>query len=160
MLIRLIWSLANLNISRTLSFLNSFMNGINQILTLLKFIRPVKLLPRLRLSFSNLRENKFRHGFRDILNPLCPCSIESKIIAHYLLRCHFYNANRSALINELNKIDSSFPKLNENKFIDLILYGSDKFDDDKKNHNVLMCTINSIKDSQRFDKNLLYFFSY
>ena len=29
MLIRLIWSLANLNISRTLSFLMSFMNGIN-----------------------------------------------------------------------------------------------------------------------------------
>ena len=89
--------------------------------TLLKFIRPAqrktfnindsvgfKLLTRLRLGFSHLRDHKFRHGFRDILNPLCPCSIETETTTHYFLRCHFYNANRSALMNELNEIDSSF----------------------------------------------------
>ena len=135
--------------------------------TLLNFIRPVqrktfnindsvgvKLLTRLRLGFSHLREHKFRHGFRDILNPLCPCSIETETTAHYFLRCHFYNANRSSLMDELNKIDISFSTLNENKLIDLILYGSDKFDD-KKNYNILMSTIKFIKDSQRFDENLL-----
>ena len=31
-------------------------------------------------------------------------------------------------MNDLNEIDSSFSTLNENKFIDIILYGSDKFD--------------------------------
>ena len=100
--------------------------------TLLKFIRPaqrktfnindsvgVKLLTRLQLGFSHLRDHKFRHGFRDILNPLCPCSIETKTTAHYFLRCHFCNATRSALMNELNEIDSSFSTLNENKFIDM-----------------------------------------
>ena len=101
----------------------------------------VKLLTRLRLGFSHLRDHKFRHGFRDILNPLKPSP-------------HFYNANRSPLLNELNEIDSSFSTLNENNFIDLILYGSDKFDD-KKNHNILMSTIKFIKDTQRFDENLL-----
>ena len=98
--------------------------------TLLKFIRPaqkktlnindsvgVKLLPRLRLDFSHLREHKFRHGFRDILNPLCPCSIEAEIFAHYFLRCHFYNASRSTLMNELNEIDSSFSPLNEKSLL-------------------------------------------
>ena len=113
----------------------------------LKFIRPaqrktfnindsvgVKLLTRLRLGSRHLREHKFRHGFGDILNPLCPCSIEAKTTAHYFLRCHFYNANRSALMNELNEIDSSFSTLNE-KLIDLILYCNDKFYD-KKNRNV------------------------
>ena len=53
-------------------------------------------------------------------------------------------------MNELNEIDSFFSKLNENKFIDLILYGSDKFDD-RRNHNILMCSIKLIKSSQRFD---------
>ena len=57
-------------------------------------------------------------------------------------------------MNELNETDSSFSTLNENKFVDLILYGSDKFDN-KKNHNILMCTIKFIKGSQRFGKNLL-----
>ena len=61
----------------------------------------------------------------------------------------YINANRSALINELNEINSSFFTRNENKFIDLILYGSDKFDD-KKNRNIKF-----IKDSQRFEENLL-----
>ena len=57
-------------------------------------------------------------------------------------------------MNELNEIDSSFSTLNENKFIDLLLYGSEKFDD-KKNRNILMCTIKFIKGSQRFDENLV-----
>ena len=133
----------------------------------LKFIRPVqrqmfnindsvgvKLLTRLRLGFSHFHEHKFRHGFRDILNPLCPCSIEGETTAHYFLRCHFYNANRSTLMNELNEIESSFSALNENKFIDLILYGSDKFDD-KKKHKILICTIKFINGSQRFEEKLL-----
>ena len=135
--------------------------------TLLKFIRPaqrktskindsvgVKLLTRLCLGFSHLREHKFRHDFGDILKLLCPCSIEAETTAHYFLRCHFYNANRSALMNESNEIDSSFSTLNENDFMDLILCGSDKFVN-KKNQNILMCTINFIKDSQRSDENLL-----
>ena len=55
-------------------------------------------------------------------------------------------------MNELNEIDSSFSILNENKFIDIILYGNDKFDD-KKNDNFLTCTI---KGSQRFDENQFF----
>ena len=54
----------------------------------------------------------------------------------------------------LNEIDSGFSTLNENKFIDLVLYDSDKFDD-KKNNNILMSTMKFIKDSERFEENLL-----
>ena len=43
-------------------------------------------------------------------------------------------------MNDLDEIDSFLSTLNENKFIDLILYGRDTFDD-KKNHNILMITI-------------------
>ena len=57
-------------------------------------------------------------------------------------------------MNELNETDSSFSTLNENKLIDLIVSSKDKFDD-KKNHNILMSTMKFIKDSQRFDENLL-----
>ena len=59
----------------------------------------------------------------------------------------------------MNELNSSFSTLNENNFIDLILYGSDRFDD-KKNHNILICTIKFIKRSLRFDENLLQFFWY
>ena len=99
--------------------------------TLLKFIRPtqrktfdindsvgIKLLTRLRLD---LHERKSRHGFRDILNCACPCSVEAETTPHYFLHFHFYNANRSTLMNDLNEIDSSFSTLNDNKFIDFNL---------------------------------------
>ena len=86
------------------------MNAINSIIIYFcnafkKFLRPVegkisnvhdpfrmKNLTRLRLGFSHLREHKFRHGFKDTLNPLCSCSIEAEITTHYFLRCHLYNS--------------------------------------------------------------------
>ena len=53
--------------------------------SLLNFIRPraskvndtigIKLITRLRLGFSPLREHKFKHNFQDTLNPLCSCRI-------------------------------------------------------------------------------------
>ena len=49
--------------------------------SILRFIRPsenpisilIKLINRLRLGFSHLREHKFRHNFQDTLNPICSC---------------------------------------------------------------------------------------
>ena len=54
--------------------------------SILKFIRPssnsifschspkgIKLITRLRLGLSHLREHKFRHNFQDTLNQICSC---------------------------------------------------------------------------------------
>ena len=57
-------------------------------------------------------------------------------------------------MNDFNEIDTSFSTWNETKFIDLIFYGSNKFDD-KKDRKILMSIIKFIKDSQRFDEHLL-----
>ena len=67
---------------------------------LLAFIRPkprpvfniidshgLKLLTRLRVNLSHLREHKFRHNFLDTINPLCSCSLETESTDHYLLCC-------------------------------------------------------------------------
>ena len=63
---------------------------------LLNFIRPtgnstykiydplgIKLLTRLRLSFSYLSEHKFRHNFADTLSPLCSCSLKTEPALHF-----------------------------------------------------------------------------
>ena len=86
--------------------------------TLLKFIRPgqrktfnindsvgMKLL--IRLGVSYLREHKFRHGFRDTLNPLCPLSIEVETTKNYFLRWHFYDVNQSTFMNHLYDANGS-----------------------------------------------------
>ena len=51
----------------------------------------IKLVTRLRLSFSLLHENKFGYNFKDTLNPLCSCSVERTITTQYFLCCHIYN---------------------------------------------------------------------
>ena len=38
----------------------------------------VKLINKLRLGFTHLREHKFRHNFADAVNPLCACFLETE----------------------------------------------------------------------------------
>ena len=40
----------------------------------------------LRLNFSHLNEDKFRHNFLDTINPMCICGSEPETTAHFLLR--------------------------------------------------------------------------
>ena len=87
------WNKLDLNISNS-ETLNIFKKS------LLKFIRPsgssvinchnprgVKLLTRLRLGLSHLREHKFKHGFQDSLNPICSCGNDIETSTHFLLHC-------------------------------------------------------------------------
>ena len=43
----------------------------------------IKLLTRLRLSFSLLHENRFRHNFKNTLNFLCSCITEPATTTHF-----------------------------------------------------------------------------
>ena len=104
----------------------------------------IKLLARLRLGLSHLREHKFRHNFEDNLNPLCSCSIEAETTLHFFLRCQFFNDIREILMNDLINIDRSLPYLTQDKVISILLQGSDAFDK-KKNRKILICTIQFIK---------------
>ena len=42
----------------------------------------VKRLTRLRLNFSHLNEHKFRHNFKDTINPMCNCSAAAETTIH------------------------------------------------------------------------------
>ena len=98
---------------------------------LLAFIRPlgndtygiydplgIRLLNRLRLGFSHLREHKFRHNFADTLNPLCSCSLETEDTEHYFLRCQNNLSFRITLMNDLNNIYTAIASLNSNDQIE------------------------------------------
>ena len=87
---------------------------------ILKFIQPkpnnvyychnskgIRLLKRVRLGLSHLREHKFKHSFQDCLNPLCFCSIEIQTSTHYLLHCPTYTNKRMTLLNQSTLSDSS-----------------------------------------------------
>ena len=100
---------------------------------LLDFIRPtanstfgtndvsgLKLLTRLRVGFSHLREHKFKHNFQDTLNPLCPCSLEAEDTYHFFMRCQSFSNQRNVLFDDLNSINSEILKMSENEIVQVL----------------------------------------
>ena len=114
----------------------------------------LKLLTRLRLGLSHLNERKFKHTFQDCINPLCKCILEIESLSHFFLRCQYFKSIYSTLFSKLQSADANIVKLSDNKIVDLLLYGSSKFDTDQ-NHKILSFCINFILKSERFDGSLL-----
>ena len=125
--------------------------------SILNFIRPsaskvynindtigIKLITRLRLGFSHLREHKFKHNFQDTLNPLYSCSIELESTSHYFLRCHIFDALRATLMNDLRNVDSDLSTLRAENLANVLLQ-SNQIYDDKTNQIILMLAIRYIK---------------
>ena len=94
--------------------------------SLLQFIRPtpspvyhvhhprgLKLLTRLSLRFSHLREHKFRHNFHDTIKPFCLCTTNDiETNEHFLLHCPNYSTQRLILFDNLRDNGISFLPLN------------------------------------------------
>ena len=93
--------------------------------TILKFIRPsqnrvynchnpkgMKLLTRLRVGLSHLREHKFKHSFQDTLNPICNCGEDIEFTSHYLFHCPDYLEERKILLNTISCIVPNIFDLN------------------------------------------------
>ena len=133
---------------------------------LLAFIRPlgndtygiydpldIRLLNRLRLIFSNLREHKFRYNFAHTLNPLCSCSLETEDTEYYFLRCQNNLPFRTTLMNDLNNINTVIASLNPNDLLRVILYGDESFNKET-NSKTLTASIKFIKDIKCFEKSL------
>ena len=64
----------------------------------------IKLLTRLRLGLSHLNEHRFRHIFKDCLNPLCSCSLEVESTVHYFLHCHHFIQSHQTILDSLKPI--------------------------------------------------------
>ena len=113
----------------------------------------IQLLTRLRLGFSHLREHKFRHGFNDIVDALCPCGQEVETTSHFFLRCQNFDEHRAVLMNELLKIDPDIHLLDEISMTNLLLYGNKNFSN-ITNSQIIKNSIDYIISSNRFDESL------
>ena len=107
----------------------------------------IKLLTRLRFSFSHLTEHKRRHNFTtDSLNPLCSCSLETESTLNFFLRCQNYTNLRRALMSDLKNINDAIMSLNESYLLHVMLYGGKNFDNNMS-ISILTATIKFIKDT-------------
>ena len=117
--------------------------------------KPIRLKPltRLRLGLCHLNEHRFNHNFENCVNPLCTCSLDAETTSHFFLHCHNYHPMRLTLLNELCEIDMNLPNLSEEKFLNIILYGSSFFSD-SQNQSIFNSTIKYITDSNCFSGSI------
>ena len=87
----------------------------------------LKLLTHLRLNFSHLNEHKFRHGFKDTVDPMCRCGLETETTLHFLLRCRLYSTIRTELLDDKYTVASSLPNYLGEQLLNILLYGSECF---------------------------------
>ena len=133
---------------------------------ILNFIRPkensvfaihdtkgLKLLTHLSLNFSHLNQHKFRHSFKDAVDPTCKCSLETETTLHFLLHCRLHSTIRTELLGDKYIVASSLTNYPDEKLLNTLLYGSEYFNV-KTNHSILNSTIKFLKSSEGFDNPL------
>ena len=116
----------------------------------------LKLLTRLRVGFSHLREHKFKDNFQDILTPLSPCFLEAEDTYHFFMRCQNFFNQRNVLFDDLNSINSEILKMIENHIVQVLLFGNKSFSKDMK-FRIIIPSNHFFKDSNRF-KDLMNHF--
>ena len=133
---------------------------------ILNFIRPspnsvfdirnpkgIKLITRLRLGLSHLREHKFKHSFQDTLNPLCNCGQDIESITHFFLHCPFFINERRTLLSTICSLDSKLLDSNDYDLTQTLLFGNTS-QTSSNNFKIINASIDYILSSKKFDEPL------
>ena len=110
-------------------------------------------LTQLRVGFCKLNFHKFKHNFRDTINPMCPTSDGIKDTEHFLLLCPSFDLQRRDLLNGIVELLRPFVQITNFSniaLIQLILYG-DQYLSYVLNRNILELTLRLIHETGRVD---------
>ena len=115
------------------------------------FIKPygIKLVTRLSLALSHLRDHKSRHCIQDKLNPLCDYGNETETITHFFLHCPSFHTPRQTLLNNIRNINEQILSHGEDQLIQTFLYGNPNFNL-TVNRLILNATIEYLISTERF----------
>ena len=129
---------------------------------ILNFIRPspnsvfdirnpkgIKLITRLRLGLSHLREHKFKHSFQDTLNPLCNCGQDIESTTHFFLHCPFFINERRTLLSTIRSLDSKLLDFTDYDLTQTLLFGNTS-QTSSSNFKIINASVDYILSSKRF----------
>ena len=103
----------------------------------------IRLIIRLRLDLSHLREDIFKNNFRNSLNSLCNCGSSIELTPHFLLYCPIFNDKRHILLSTLNNSNCKILESTDYYLTKALLYRSTSFGTEM-NTLVLNATIDYI----------------
>ena len=111
----------------------------------------LSILTQLRVGLSKLNFHKFKHNFRDTLNPLCPTNDGVEYTEHYFLLCCTYDADRLDLLNSVNVIllPHGLMNLSNEELLKIIYHGHEQLSFDS-NAKILTATLEFIQSSKLF----------
>ena len=125
---------------------------------LLQIIRPVKnpvynicdrqsakILTRLRVKFSPLKEHRFKHYF-ECLSPACICGVAREDTEHYLLHCPQFCTLRHTLLGQISDVGFDIANMSTKDLCGVLLYGKPN-GSTIFNSMILEATISCIKSS-------------
>ena len=108
----------------------------------------------LRVGFSHLREHNFRHGFLDIVDPICSCHTNAvENTEHYLLNFSNFTNQRTVLFNDLQNIGINYEPLDSSALSRMLLFGNPTFSDNV-NSGLIYAVIKFIESANRFSGSI------
>ena len=110
-------------------------------------IQGVKMLTRLRVKFSPLKEHRFRHSF-ECLSPECICGAAIENTEHYLLHCTQLCTLRQTLLGQISDAGFDIANMSTEDLCCLLLYGRPN-GSTYINRMILEATISFIKSSKK-----------
>ena len=109
-------------------------------------------LSQIRVGLSNLNFHKFRHNFKDTVNPLCPTNDGIEDTEHFLLLCPSFDIQRRDLLAGVSELLRPFAQINslsDNVLTQILLYGNRDLSNEV-NKSILELTLNFIHKTGRF----------
>ena len=89
----------------------------------------IKLLTKIRVSFSDLRDHRYDHNF-NCDNPTCFCGLEDETAVHFFLCCPRYDQLRIAYLSKVSEIvGSDVTVLPDDHLTHILMHGSNIYND-------------------------------
>ena len=112
----------------------------------------IAYLTQLRMGLSKLNFHKFKHNFKDTINPMCPVNDGIEDTEHFLLLCNSFRQQRCSLlaggVNDVLRA-CGHPESADINMLQLLLYGNKNFPFEA-NKMILNLTIKYISETERF----------
>ena len=114
--------------------------------------RGLSYLTQIRVGLSKLNVHKFKHNFRDTINPMCLSNDGIEDTEHFLLLCPSFDTQRRDLLAGVLALIRPFglTKPSSEVLTQLLIYGNKDFPDEI-NRNILELTLQFIHETGRFD---------
>ena len=110
----------------------------------------IRLLTKIRVDCSDLRDHRFNHGFINCPSPRCQCDTDDESTEHFLVRCPRFATPRVTLLSTISGIlNNDISVLPANHLSETLLYGS-KVYNEITNKQIIESTIRFIKSTKRF----------